>query len=158
MSQPPVIYSVRVKRGPDKLHYDLHFGEDALRLRYLGEYWEHHRPLRGLQRSMDLLLYRINKRKNRARESTSEDIVIRYCDIRDYVLLRPLKRVKRRRYGNRMIVEEETRTPKLVITTREGVRLEIEFAPRVYELVKTLVKRKLEPGIARCKGESGEDS
>lgn len=150
-----IIYSVMVRKGPDTAHYDMVFDEDALILRYLGEYWEKGKPLRGLQRSMDLLIYRMNKRKNRKRDNSSVyDVVIDYCSIKSYELRGPGKRLRRRRLGKRVVDEAETLKPRLKIRTVDGGEIEITFSAKVYELVKRLVRRRLEPSIRRCMRQS----
>lgn len=146
-----IVYSVRIKRGPDILHYDLYFENDVIKLKYLGEYWESIRPLRGLQRSMDLLLYKINKMKNRQRSlDKGYDILIRYCDIKEYDLRSPVKRLRKQRLGGRTIIQEDIRSPRLILVLRDGRRFEIEFSPKVYELVKRLVKKYIEERLRKC--------
>ncbi|NOZ89046.1 MAG: hypothetical protein GXO15_03885 [Crenarchaeota archaeon] len=144
-----VIYSVRMRRGPDVVHYDLIVEEEGIRLRYLGEYWSHHRPRRGLQRSADLLLYSINKRKNRRRDS-GYDIRLDYCEIRSITLHRPRLIRRRLRRAGRLETVEEAVNPRLVIVTRDGRRYELEAAAKVYELLKTLLKRTAKPRLERC--------
>lgn len=145
-----IVYSVMVRRGPDTAHYDLVFGDSALILRYLGEYWERSKPLRGLQRSMDLLVYRMNKHKNRSRRSSVYDISIDYCSIVSFELCRPGRRVRRRRVGKRVVEDVETVKPRLKIKTVDGADFEIVFSPKVYELVKRLVRSRLEPALRKC--------
>ncbi len=143
------IYSVKMRKGPDVVHYDLIVEDGGITLRYLGEYWSHHRPRRGLQRSADLLLYSINKRKNR-RRSSSYDIRLDYCEIRRVTLHRPRILRRRVRKAGRLETVEETVNPKLVITTRDGRRYELEAAVKVYELLKTLLKRHARPRLEQC--------
>jgi len=134
------IYSVKLCRGLDTEHYDLVFEETCLRLIYLGEYWEKTRPITGLQKSMDLHIYRIRKRKQRV---SSQGRCIPYSEIEEYELTRPRLLRKRRRMAGRTVVEEETIPPRLRLRLRGGERLVIELHPRVYELAKTLVKTYL---------------
>ena len=47
--------------------------------------------------------------------------------------------------------------PRLILVLRNGGRIEVEFSPKVYELVKRLLRRVLEPQLARCRA-TGEGS
>ena len=154
-----IVYSVIVRKGPDRAHYDLVFEKQQIVLRYLGEYWEKTKPLRGLQRSMDLLLYRINKRKRRSTSARSVyDIVINYCDIVSIELYPPRTLRRRRRLAGRTVIAEEQRNPALVIVLRNGERLEVMFSGKVYDLVKRLLKRYTLPAVKRCGGRAGGGS
>ena len=135
------IYSVKIRRGLDIEHYDLVFTDRALRLRYLGEYWDRSRPITGLQQRADLYIYKLRKR--RARETEEHSIEIPYRSIRK-VQLHPPK-VKRRwlRIAGRKTLEETHIPPRLVIETVGGDTYVIEFSAKVYELVKSLTKKYL---------------
>jgi len=139
------LYSVKIRAGLDTRHYDLTFTSSGIVLRYLGEYWERSRPVTGLQRSMDLHVYRLRKR--RARAAGGEETVIPYDEITGYELRSPRKIRRKRRVAGRVIVEEETLPPRLVLRLRGGKTIEIEFAPRIYELAKQLVKKYLKPRL-----------
>jgi hypothetical protein len=153
------VFSVWIRRGPDRLHYDLVFDDDKLRLVYLGEYWDKDRPPRGLQRSADMLLYSIKKRRRREGDdslSSSFDIVISYCDIRSYRLVKPAdfaRRILRLTGGRTRHAVEPRGILELILA--DGRRLYIEFSPKVYEIVKRLVKRYLVPAVEKCRSGSG---
>jgi hypothetical protein len=138
------VYSVRLRQGLDVAHYDMVFTEKGLVLRYLGEYWEKSRPVTGLQRAMDLHVYRLRKRRARA-QGGSKELLIGYEEIRGYQLIPPRTRRRWRRIAGRKVLHEEQEQPKLVLELRDGRRLVIEFSPRIYELVKALVKKYLAP-------------
>jgi len=141
-----VVYSVRV-RGIDTRHYDMVFGDEALVLKYLGEYWEKTRPASGLQRRADLLVYKLRKRRNRfSQEDSSDDIRIPYSMVRSYELRPPRQRKRWTRQSRGKMLQVETTNPVLRLELLDGRRLSIEFSPRVYELVKKLVKRHLGEG------------
>jgi hypothetical protein len=143
-----IVYSVRIK-GLDTKHYDMLFFDNYILLRYLGEYWERSRPRAGLQRRIDLHIYRLRKRKVRETQHTSnDDITIEYGMVRSFKLVPPRKRKIWRRIGGRKILQIETSEPMLILELVDGKRYVIEFAPRVYELVKTLVKRYLAGRVA----------
>ena len=152
-----VIYSVWIRRGPDKIHYDMVFEDDAVRLVYLGEYWNKDRPPTGLQRSADMLIYSIRKRRRREQvdpSSSSFDIVVKYCGIRSFKLIKPSDYIKRLA----KLINGRTRYPVeprgvLELTLVDGRRISIEFSPKVYELVKRLVKRYLAPAVEACREE-----
>lgn len=137
------LYSVKIRAGLDTRHYDLTFTEKGIVLRYLGEYWERSRPVTGLQRRMDLHIYRLRKR--RARATGGEETLIPYEEVTGYELHSPRKIRRKRRIAGRTVVEEETLPPRLVLRLRGGKTLEIEFTPRIYELAKQLVKKYLKP-------------
>ena len=150
------VYSVWIRRGPDRIHYDLVFENDKLRLLYLGEYWEKDRPSTGLQRSADLLLYSVRKRRRREQgEVTPFDMEISYCDIVKYSLTRSDEdsRARRRPRSRASRGSTERFTPRgiLELVLVDGRRLRIEFSLRVYELVKRLVKRYLIPALEKCR-------
>ncbi len=144
------LYSVKLRTGLDTRHYDLTFTEKGIALRYLGEYWERSRPVTGLQRRMDLHIYRLRKR--RARESGGEETLIPYEEITGYELRSPRRIRRKRRVAGRTVVEEETLPPRLVLRLRGGRTLEIEFAPKIYEIAKQLVKKYLKPLFREDKG------
>ncbi len=128
------LYSVRVRRGPDTLHYDLYFLGDRLELRYLGEYWDKARPVTGIQRRADLLIYSIRKKRRRAGEERGEDIVIPYEEIRFLRLVR---------------CRDDPKTAVILIETRRGLRLRIEFASKLYRLAQRLINHYVKPGLRR---------
>lgn len=136
-----IVYSVKIRRGLDTEHYDLVFTDQSIQLRYLGEYWNRSRPITGLQRHADLHIYRLRKR--RARETGGHNIEIPYHAVREVQLQPP--RVKRRwlRRAGKKILEEKVIPPRLIIETRSGDSYVIEFSVKVYELVKSLVKKYL---------------
>jgi len=139
-----VVYSVRVK-GLDVRHYDLVFEDNRLVLRYLGEYWERTRPIAGLQRRVDLYIYSIRKRRARSSEAPSGyDMQIPYSEIRSYKLVPPRQRRRWTRQAGRRVLLVEALSPRLELELRDGRRIIIEFSPRVYELVKRLVKNYVE--------------
>ncbi|HIQ10681.1 MAG TPA: hypothetical protein EYH26_01725 [Pyrodictium sp.] len=125
-SKERTIFSVRIRRGPDIKHYDLYFGDDGLHFLYLGEYWERLRPKTGLQQRMDMLIYSLKKKRRRqGGEKRVEDFTIPYNDIKEYVL------------------EWNVEECRLTLHTKQGV-IEIRFSPKVYELVKKLIKKYVE--------------
>ncbi|KSW12355.1 hypothetical protein CF15_06340 [Pyrodictium occultum] len=129
-----------MRRGPDVLHYDMVFDRDALRLIYLGEHWESIRPRTGLQRRVDLFIYSLRKRRERLRGG--EEVVISYCDIVGYKLLKPRPRPR-----------EATLAPGLLeVLLRDGRRIRVEFSPKVYDMVKSAVKKYLDVRLGDCRG------
>ncbi|NPA04508.1 MAG: hypothetical protein GXO09_00230 [Crenarchaeota archaeon] len=126
-----VIYSVKLRRGPDTLHYDLYFTDEALELRYLGEYWDATRPVTGIQRRADLLIYSIHKKRRRSTGTGSrEDITIPYSDIKTIRLTRD---------------REDPRIARIILETKRGERLELEFASKLYRLAQRLINRHVKP-------------
>jgi hypothetical protein len=150
-----IVYSVWIRRGPDKLHYDMVFEDKALKLVYLGEYWEKDRPITGLQRSADMLLYSIRKRRRREqidKTSSSFDIVINYCDIREFKLIKPSDFIRKISKN----VRDKTRyqvEPRGILELKliDGRNLSIEFSPKVYDIVKRLINKYLAPAVEACR-------
>ncbi len=117
------LYSVYVKQGPDMIHYDLYVEDKKIIAKYLGEHWEYMRPRTGLGRAQDLFLYRLRKRRERARVSLSrDDIIIDICGIEVISL------VKR---GNEVVLR---------IKTRQGV-YEFNSTIKIIDLLKKFVKK-----------------
>lgn len=137
-----IIYSVWIRRGPDIFHYDMVFEDDCIRLVYLGEHWERVRPKTGLQRRVDMFIYSIRKRRERIYRERGRSMVINYCDISSYDIVKPRPAISR----------EDLSPGALELLLRNGKRIRIEFSPRVYEIVKSAVKKYVRSGIERCKG------
>lgn len=136
-----VIYSVWIRHGPDTIHYDIVFEEDCIRFIYLGEYWQRIRPRTGLQQRVDLFIYSLRKRRERNMREARHGFTIDYCSIKSYSLVRP-----------RTASPQSNVTPGVLeLTLRDGRRVRIEFSPKVYEVVKSAVKRYVVRGIERCR-------
>jgi len=117
------------------------FEEDCIRLVYLGEHWERIKPKTGLQRRVDMFIYSIRKRRKRI-YGEERSIVINYCDISSYEVVKP-----------RPTTSHGDLSPgALDLLLSNGKRVRIEFSPRVYEIVKSAVKKYVRRGIERCKG------
>ncbi|ABM81126.1 hypothetical protein Hbut_1296 [Hyperthermus butylicus DSM 5456] len=145
------MYSVWVRRGPDRIHYDMLFEDDELRLVYLGEFWERMRPRTGLQQRVDMFIYSLRKKRRRVGEASEPyDIVIRYCDIKSYNISKPSPRRSIAKRAERRPGGQEVEPAKLELVLRNGERIVIEFSPKVYELVKSMVKKYLVPAVERC--------
>jgi hypothetical protein len=140
-----IIYSVWIRRGPDIVKYDLIFGETELRLRYLGEYWATVRPRTGLQQRADMFLYSIRKKRVRNGKEESE-IIIPYCSIKEISLKKP---------AHQPVTESKksiNQSAALIIRLVDGKVVTIEFAPKVYKLVKEAIKKHLLKALENCPG------
>ncbi|RUM46699.1 MAG: hypothetical protein DSY37_04640 [Hyperthermus sp.] len=145
MSKSNVLYSVRMRRGLDVEHYDIVFGEHYIELIYLGEYWEKGRPVTGLQRRQDLLLYKLVKaRRRRTMERVTR---IDYCSVSDYQLLKP--RGIEGREGEAAGRGDDW--PRLVLVLADGARIEVEIHPKAYRIAKSLVRNILRRRIDECR-------
>ena len=129
------MYSVVVRKGPDKAHYDICFTEDRLLLSYLGEHWETFRPRTGIQKRSDLLIYSVRKRRKRTQTIIEkDDMEIEYCSIRGIEI------EKRMEKGKAIIY----------ILLSSGERLEIEYPLKIHGIVKRLVQH-LQKKVGECK-------
>ena len=145
------VYSVWIRKGPDKVHYDLIFEDDRIKLVYLGEYWDKTKPYPALQRRSDMLLYSLRKHRRRQQSGSTDkfDIEVKYCDIRSFKLVKPQDAARVRPIRRDAT---DTSLPKgiLELVLTDGRRLSIEFSAKVYELVKKLVKKYLARMVEEC--------
>ncbi len=119
------LYSIVIRRGPDVSHYDVVAEDEAIRFIHLGEHWESFRPRTGMQKRMDLLVYSIRKRRRRhSAEARYEDFTIDYCSIRSIVIVR----------------DRDGELGRVVIVTKSGGRVEMEYPAKIHDIVKEFVK------------------
>ncbi len=128
--QDSVLYSLKTRRGPDTVHYDVAFCEDFIVLRYLGEYWEQFRPRTYLQRRMDLILYSIRKKKSRA--STSNYKIIKCSEVKEIKIIKPIQSKHE---------HDEPQYYMLVIQLNNGYSIEFQFPKKLYKIAKKIIKR-----------------
>jgi hypothetical protein len=147
-----ILYSVWIRKGPDVIHYDMILTENALVLSYIGEHWERFRPRSGLQKRVDLYLYKITKLKRRShKERSPMDIVLPLCSIKAVVLHRIDKiGVCGKPVTNTCSPESRLSPSILRILLKDGKSIDVCFSQKVYKIAKKITEKLRHMMVKAC--------